>query len=85
MELKSNVDYYSHFCTLKIGKTTIGKGLTEEEKQRMLKDFPDWFEVIKGTETQPEIPVEKELVVETPEDGLVIETPEVKIGKSRKK
>jgi hypothetical protein len=92
MELRAKIEYRSAFCTLFAGKTTEGKDVPEEEKERMLATFPDWFEVVEGeSKTEGSDEEEKtevlanEVKIETPEDNLKIETPEAKQPKSRKK
>ena len=75
MEIKALRHLYGPIVDFAAGETSIGKNMPEEEKQRLITTFPEWFEVI----------VADELVVETPEDGLEIETPEAKMGKTRKK
>lgn len=82
MELLAKIDYTSTHCTLKAGKTTVGKHIPEEEKARMVRDWPDWFEVLPDTATEE---VTDEVIIETPESKMVIETPEAKLPKSRKK
>lgn len=77
MELRSKVIYHCSYGTLEVGDTTAGVAFSEEEKQKLLDTFPDWFEVIQPTKA-----VE---TFSTPEDSLVIETPEAKAPKSRKK
>ena len=88
MELLCKEKYDGPMCSLLVGQTTVGMELPAEEKARLLADFPEWFEV---TDDSVEVPAEvkeveaEELPVETPEDSLVIETPEAKMDKPRKK
>jgi len=81
MELKCKEKYDGPLCSLLVGQTTVGMEIPAEEKERLLADFPEWFEVITGAAEKKE----EELPVETPEDSLVIETPEAKMDKPRKK
>jgi len=80
MELKCKEKYDGPLCSLLVGQTTEGMELPAEEKERLLADFPDWFEVVGEVEKK-----EDELKIETPEASLVIETPEAKMDKPRKK
>jgi len=84
MELKCKEKYDGPLCSLLVGQTTVGMEIPAEEKERLLADFPEWFEVVGDTAAEKEVEAE-ELPVETPEDSLVIETPEAKMDKPRKK
>jgi hypothetical protein len=82
MELISKELYHAGFGTLNVGESTAGRDISEEIKEQMLKDHPDWFEVAGEEAAEKK---EDELKIETPEDSLVIETPEAKMDKPRKK
>ena len=82
MELLCKEKYDGPMCSLLVGQSTVGMELPAEEKARLLADFPEWFEVVGGTVAEKE---EDELKIETPEVSLVIETPEAKMDKPRKK
>lgn len=89
MELryKGTAVHYDAYCTLADGATTEGVvGMPEAHKTMLLESFPEEFEVVEsgGVEEKKE-PVVEELVIETPEDSFVIETPEAKMDKPRKK
>lgn len=86
MELKAHIDYYSFYCTLKAGKTTVGLDLPEEEKERMLRQFPGWFEVLgEEGEKAPEQVEQAGLEIETKEQTLAVESKEdPKAGKADK-
>lgn len=79
MELLVKELFHGGFGTLNVGETTAGRDISEEMKLQLIKDHPEWFEVVED-----EAPADK-VVVSTPEDSLVIETPEAKMPKSRKK
>jgi len=79
MILKAKVEYTNEFGTLQPGATTAKwKGVPEERLQKMLKDFPEWFEVVGDC-------VPKESSVKPPADDFVVETQEAKMAKARKK
>lgn len=84
MELKAKGVYHSSFGSLYEGGTTCDKGFPEEIKVKMLEDFPELFEKVSAKD-KPAASKESEVTVETSEDKLQIETPELKMGKSRKK
>lgn len=46
MELRALCTYRDVKYEFQSGDSTLGKKYTEEEKQQMLEDFPDWFEVV---------------------------------------
>lgn len=90
MELRSLEIYRCPDFDLFEEDTTVGKEISEEKKTQLLEDFPEVFVVLTEEEVAA-ISVAKEEVeevapvIETPEDGLVIETPEAKEVKIRKK
>jgi hypothetical protein len=88
MELISKELYHAGFGTLNVGESTAGRDISEEIKEQMLKDHPDWFEVAgeEAAEKKEDeqmlkdhpdwFEVAGEEAAEKKEDELKIETPE---------
>jgi hypothetical protein len=54
-ELITSVDYKSGKIMLNAGDNTYGKGLTTQEKARMLSDFPAWFTTYTDLEVAADV------------------------------
>ena len=54
MELKCLHPYISAAFELTPGQTTEGMGISEEKKEQMVADFPEWFEKIGAEEVVKE-------------------------------
>lgn len=81
MELKCLSQYNSGFMSLFPGDTTVDRGLSDEKKNQMITDFPDWFEVIEDGESK-ELEVETKVpLVESKEGG---DSPMKKAAKAAK-
>lgn len=55
MELKCLHAYVSAELELQPGQTTEGTEVSEEKKQQMLADFPEWFEKIEVGDEKEEL------------------------------